>query len=122
MSRAQTMEFLINHQLTDMIDHHEQHWPTLDLPKQALCQRVEHFKKKGFSLLYRLADCSIRLTQTLEIRTKQAEFLESLTGSELASLGIIVEVMGQNYFTMTKDCLEAYSKDTRVCESSLPES
>lgn len=114
ISRAQTMDFLINHELTDMIDHHAQSWPTLDLAKEALGQRIVHFKKLSFFLLYRLADCSTSLTQTLKIRVNQAEFLESLTCSELASLGVMVEVMGQNYFTMTKDCLDVYSADSRV--------
>jgi hypothetical protein len=94
MTRAQTMEFLINHELTDMIVDLAQSWPTLNLPKEALSQRIAHFKKHSFLLLYRLADCSTSLTQTLKIRANQAEFLESLTSSELASLGVIVEVMG----------------------------
>ncbi|KAF8867024.1 hypothetical protein BDZ45DRAFT_777 [Acephala macrosclerotiorum] len=105
-SRVNTVEFLVRYDLTDMIDHHAQNWPTLDVPKAELCQRVTLFKRFSFSLLFKLADCTAGLQETLKIRAKQAEFLDSLTIAGLASLGVIVEVMGQNYFTMTKSALD----------------
>lgn len=119
-SRVNTVEFLVRYDLTDMIDHHAQNWPTLNVPKAELCQRVMLFKKFSFSLLFKLADCTAGLKETLEIRAKQAEFLDSLTSAELASLGVIVEVMGQNYFTMTKSALEKTpSEDVRVRQFSF---
>lgn len=121
-SRVNTVEFLVQYDLTDMIDHHAQNWPTLDVPKAKLCQLVMLFKRLSFSLLFKLADCTAGLKETLKIRAKQAEFLESLTTAELASLGVIVEVMGQNYFTMTKNALDkSVSADDRVCHIFLPE-
>lgn len=105
-SRVNTVEFLVRHDLTDMVDHHAQNWPTLDVPKAELCQRVMLFKRLSFCLLFKLADCATAMTETSKIRAKQAEFLDSLTSIELASLGVIVEVMGQNYFTMTKNALD----------------
>ncbi|KUJ20403.1 uncharacterized protein LY89DRAFT_442635 [Mollisia scopiformis] len=107
LSRVHTMEFLISNELTDMVDHHAQSWPTLDVSKDELGQRIARFKRLSFLLLYRLADCTASLPDTLKVRAHQAEFLDSLSSAELAKLGVIVEVMGQNYFTMTKNTLEA---------------
>lgn len=114
LSRVHVLEFLVNHELTDMIDHHTQRWPTLDISKEDLCQRMVRFKRIACCLLYRLADCTAGLKETLKIRAHQADFVESLSSAELATLGIIVEVMGQNYFTMTKNALETASDDIRV--------
>jgi hypothetical protein len=80
-------------------------WPTLDVPKQELAQRLSIFKRNAFLLLYRLSDCAVGLDGTSNIRAQQSVFLENLSISELATLGIIVEVMGQGYFTMTKKAL-----------------
>ncbi len=45
------------------------------------------------------------MTKTSDIRVRQSEFLEGLSSKELASLGVMVEVMGQGFFTMTKTAL-----------------
>lgn len=39
------------------------------------------------------------------MRSRQAEFLEGLSANDLASLGVIVEVLGQGFFNMTKGAL-----------------
>jgi hypothetical protein len=56
-------------------------------------------------LLYQLADCAASLNDTRDIRAKQSEFLESLPSLQLASLGVIVEVIGEGFFSVTKDAL-----------------
>ncbi|KAK0104480.1 hypothetical protein ONS95_004769 [Cadophora gregata] len=106
--RQQTIEFLIEHEITDMMDvTSSSGWPTLDVPKEELSKRLAIFKRRAFLLLYRLADCTIGLTGTPAIRARQSELLESLSSDDLASLGVIVEVMGHGFFTMTKNALHA---------------
>ncbi|CZS90655.1 uncharacterized protein RCO7_06802 [Rhynchosporium graminicola] len=105
-SRRQTIEFLITHEVSEMVDTtNSANWPTLDIPKEELLKRLVMFKKEALFLLYRLADCTAGLTETPEIRFKQSEFLDSLSSDELADLGVIVEVMGHGFFTMTKNAL-----------------
>jgi hypothetical protein len=82
-------------------------WPTLDMPKQELQQREREFKKRAFSLLYRLADCTAGVTGTHSIRTSQARLLECLSEVELSALGCLVEIVGQGFFNITKKALEA---------------
>jgi hypothetical protein len=80
-------------------------WPTLDIPKQELSQRITIFKRNAFLLLYRLADSAVGFDGTGNIRAQQSVFLENLSPLKLATLGIVVEVIGQGYFTMTKKAL-----------------
>ncbi|PVH87171.1 hypothetical protein DL98DRAFT_510030 [Cadophora sp. DSE1049] len=107
-SRRQTIDFLINHEITEMMDvTNSSGWPTLDIPKDELSKRLTIFKKRALLHLYRLADCTAGLIETSAIRAQQSEFLESLSSDDLASLGVIVEVMGHGFFTMTKTALHA---------------
>ncbi|KAH6719240.1 hypothetical protein BKA61DRAFT_597173 [Leptodontidium sp. MPI-SDFR-AT-0119] len=104
--RRRTIDFLIEHEITEMVDTTNiAGWPTLDIPKDELFKRLGMFKKGAFLLLYRLADCTTGLSETPAIRTRQSEFLESLSSDDLASLGVIVEVMGHGFFTMTKTAI-----------------
>lgn len=56
-------------------------------------------------LLYQLADCAAGLSKTRDIRLKQSQFLESLSSVQLASLGVIVEVIGDGFFNITKESI-----------------
>jgi hypothetical protein len=82
-------------------------WPTLDIPKAELHQRLTTFKRKAFLLLYRLADCAVGLDETGNIRARQSVFLDNLSTQELATLGVMVEVIGQCFFTITKSLLSS---------------
>lgn len=90
-------------------------WPTLNTSKTQLHQRETRFKKDGFLLLYRLSDCAAGLPDIAEIRSKQSLFLESLSTVALATLGVMVEIIGQGYFNMTKASL----KQTNLLNSSV---
>jgi len=102
--RSTTIEFLVGHDITQMEDYTSD-WPTLDIPKSELEQRLTIFKRKAFLLLYRLADCAVGFYGTKNIRARQNVFLNNISLLELATLGVMVEVIGQGYFTMTKKAL-----------------
>lgn len=102
--RLKETDFLINHDITHMTDSASD-WPTLDIPKSALLQRLAIFKRNAFFLLYRVADCAVGCDGTRNIRAQQAQFLEKLSGIELATLGIMIEVIGQGFFNITKNAL-----------------
>lgn len=58
--RRRTIDFLIEHEITEMVDTTNiAGWPTLDIPKDELFKRLGMFKKGAFLLLYRLADCTV---------------------------------------------------------------
>jgi len=104
--RIETIEFLIQHEVTEMTDP-EHHWPTLNVPKHELDKRSSQFKKEGLHLLYRLTDCAAGLSTRDLIRSRQARFLdEELSASDLAVLGVIVEIMGQGFFNITNTALQ----------------
>jgi hypothetical protein len=113
--RSATIEFLANHKITQMEDYTND-WPTLDIPKAELQRRLTMFKRKAFLLLYRLADCAVGLDETGNIRACQSIFLDNLSTQELAILGVMVEVIGQGFFTMTKSLL---SSDLRNNDAPL---
>ncbi|PBP17258.1 putative integral membrane protein duf125 [Diplocarpon rosae] len=104
--RSDVINFLLEHEITEMLDSTNS-WPTLDRPKNELSKRLTMFKKRALSLLYKLVDCATGVTATHAIRAHQSEFLDSLSSEELASLGTMVEVMGQGFFTVTKRALHA---------------
>lgn len=105
-SRSSLIEYLINHEITEM-DDDTNGWPTLDVSKHELRQREMKFKRKAFSLLYRLADCTAGVKGTHSIRTAQAHFVEELDKVELSALGCLVEIVGQGFFNITKNTLLA---------------
>lgn len=82
-------------------------WPFLDLPKLELSRRHSEFKKRAFLLLYRTADIAAGLKDIKDVRARQSQFLEDLEPSQLATLGIMVEVIGTGWFNMTKKCVAA---------------
>jgi hypothetical protein len=58
--RSNTIDFLVNHDITKM-DDHANAWPTLVMPKIQLQQRLTMFKRQAFLLLYKLAGrCCVR--------------------------------------------------------------
>lgn len=75
--RSTIIDFLANHNITQMVDHTND-WPTLDVPKAELQCRLDLFKRKAFLLLYRLADCAVGLDRTGNIRARQSLFLDNL--------------------------------------------
>jgi len=115
--RSTIIDFLTNHEITHMEDYTND-WPTLDIPKSELQQRLVMFKRKAFLLLYRLADCAVGLDGTGNIRARQSVFLDSLSTQDLATLGVMVEVMGQSFFNMTKRLL--LSPDFQNSDALLP--
>jgi hypothetical protein len=104
--RLSTIDFLINHKLTEMEDPVD-HWPSLDIPKPELSRRHSEFKRRALLLLYRTADIAAGLKDIKEVRARQSQFLEGLEPSQLATLGIMVEVIGTGWFNMTKKCVAA---------------
>jgi hypothetical protein len=82
-------------------------WPSLDLPKPELSRRHSEFKRRALLLLYRIADIAAGLKDIKEVRARQSQFLEGLEPSELATLGIIVEVIGTGWYNMTKKSVAA---------------
>ncbi|CAL3963795.1 unnamed protein product [Diplocarpon coronariae] len=111
--RSDTIDFLVEHELTEMLDVTNS-WPTLDRPKAELSKRLTIFKRRALLLLYRLVDCAAGLTETHTIRAHQSEFLDGLSSEELASLGTMVEVMGQGFFNVTKSALHASGLLTNI--------
>lgn len=82
------------------------HWPLLENDKGDLEKRLLAFKKDGLNLLYQLSDCAAGLKTRELIRGRQAQFLQKeMSVSNLAALGVIVEVMGQGFFNMTHTAL-----------------
>ena len=58
--RRQTIDFLIEHEITEMIDvTNSSGWPTLNIPKDDFSKRLTFFKRKALHLLYKLADCTV---------------------------------------------------------------
>ena len=104
--RLSTIDFLISHELTEMEDPVDR-WPSLDLPKPELSRRHSEFKRRALLLLYRIADIAAGLKDIKEVRARQSQFLEGLEPSELATLGIIVEVIGTGWYNMTKKSVAA---------------
>lgn len=110
--RNQTLDFLVEHEILDM-SNPEHRWPTLDVPKHELNERLSAFKRDGLHLLYRLSDSGAEHFDILDenrkksaIRRRQGRFLdEELSVSDLAALGTIVEVMGQGFFNITNSAL-----------------
>ena len=104
--RSHTIESLINHAVTDMrpspqgrtvIDS-----PTPDVPQPELFIRTEAFKRDALRLLYAMADSTVISDNIHQIRAQQRNYLESLTITELAILGVFVRVLGIGYFRLTK--------------------
>ena len=119
--RSTTIDFLATHDITQMVDHTND-WPTMDVPKAELQCRLNLFKRKAFLLLYRLADCAVGLDRTGNIRARQSLFLDNLSTHELATLGIMVEVIGQGYFTLTKALLSSEHRNNDVLFAPIAES
>lgn len=86
------------------MDNSLERWPfSTHLPKEDVPWRCTEFKKRALHLLYRLSDAAIRSTADIDdIRAHQARFLEGLETTQLAYLGILVEIIGNGYFQMTK--------------------
>lgn len=115
-SREKTIQYLLNHELTDMLSPIH-NWPTLDIPKDDLNQRLGIFKRRALLLLYALADSAAGPPYTLAAtRARQADFLEALSIQDLAAIGCIIEVMGQGYWNIIKNGLaEMEYKDSLLC-------
>lgn len=119
--RRDTIEYLASHDLTEMLDSRNS-WPTLDIPKLELIKRLQQFKRNALLLIYQLADCAAGSTDMQHIRKKQGDFLDNLSSSKLASLGCIVEILGQAYFTMTKNALIALGSGASILPTEMAES
>ncbi len=109
------MAVLLDHELTEMGDLSHS-WPSLNVPLPELKKRTLLFKKQAFRLLYKVVDSMATLPSTdiLFHRRQQAIFLEGMTIVELATLGVMVEVMGQGFFTMTLNSLNVAKPSTTI--------
>ena len=68
--RSDTIDFLLDHELTRMEDHTND-WPILEeVPKPDLDHLLTVFKRKALLLLYRLADCVVGHSGTMNIRAQ----------------------------------------------------
>ncbi|RKF56379.1 putative integral membrane protein duf125 [Erysiphe neolycopersici] len=99
--RNAIVRFLINHEITEMAGKIDG-WPSLNICRKELQIKLDWFKTRALFLLYRLADCVAGLYTTKTVRNQQSRFLHSLSTKELAFIGVIVEVMGHNFFIITK--------------------
>lgn len=102
--RKEIAQFLMNHEITEMAEKIDD-WLSLDLTKEELRARLYWFRSQALLLLFGLADCVAGLNSTRDIREKQSRFLHSLSVKELACVGMMVEVMGHNFFIITKRSL-----------------
>ncbi|RDL41923.1 uncharacterized protein BP5553_01902 [Venustampulla echinocandica] len=100
--RSAITDLLIEHDITAMDDTTTNDWPSLDVPRSELRARAVEFKKRSFSLMYRLVDTTAGMVTKQEVRAQQAQFLASLSATELAMLGCMVEVIGQGFFAYTR--------------------
>jgi hypothetical protein len=82
---------------------------TLDLPmpnvsEPELSRRIGKFKRDALHILFSMADVTsaIHFSDIHVIRAKQCAYLESLTTSQLALLGVCVRMLGLGYFRLTK--------------------
>ncbi|TVY82394.1 hypothetical protein LSUE1_G001817 [Lachnellula suecica] len=113
--RASLIDFLVQHEITDM-DDDTNGWPTIEnIHKSELLLRQTVFKKRAFGLLYQLADCTAGIKNSTpdrdqRIRAEQGRLLESLSETDLSALGCLVEIVGQGFFTIFKNKLLASSR------------
>ncbi|KAH8663090.1 hypothetical protein BGZ60DRAFT_433103 [Tricladium varicosporioides] len=103
-SRNSLIDFLITHEITGMQDS-TNGWPCLGMSIGEAFEREQEFKRRGLHLLFQIADCTAGITDTPHVRKKQAQTLEWLTAVQLATLGCLVEVVGQGFFTITRAAL-----------------
>ncbi|KAI0994765.1 hypothetical protein K3495_g13415 [Podosphaera aphanis] len=102
--RKSILNFLTNHELTSM-DETIHGWPALDdvnRHEKPDDLNINKFKTKAIGLLYGLTDCATGLITTKEIREEQSRFLKNLSVIDLASLGVMVEVIGHNFYNIAK--------------------
>lgn len=78
--------------------------PIPDVPKSELSIRIERFKRDALYILYGMADSTAVVSETNihAIRAHQRLYLESLTTTQLAILGVFVRVLGLGYFRLTR--------------------
>ena len=116
-SRETTIEYLLSHELTEMLDETGSgNWPTLDISKADFARRTRIFKKRALILMYQLSDCTVGSSDTIVIRQQQSEFLEGLSAEDLAALACMGEVLGHGYTTMTKNVLARHEyRESLLC-------
>ncbi|KAI6250410.1 hypothetical protein HI914_02057 [Erysiphe necator] len=113
--RKTIVEFLVKHEITEMagtIDGDSSKiagWPSLNVCKKELQFKLNWFKSRALFLLFRLSDSVTGLYTTDTIRDQQSKFLHSLSTKELAFIGVMVEVMGHNFFIITKRTMLKYN-------------
>lgn len=82
----------------------------IDLPKFSNVPKSEHllcaerYKRDALQILYGMADSTAALSDTNihAIRAHQRSFLESLSTTQLAVLGVFSRILGLNYFRLIK--------------------
>lgn len=78
--------------------------PTPDVPSSEIFILIERFKRDALHLLYSIADSTAAPSNAdiHTIRAHQCSFLESLSTTQLAVLGVFTRVLGLGYFRLTK--------------------
>jgi hypothetical protein len=66
-------------------------------PLSRLALRTEKIKREALLLMYQMVDSTAGLRRKHSIRTRQIEFLETLSPMELATLGCFVKALGLGY-------------------------
>ncbi|TQS37233.1 hypothetical protein Golomagni_02301 [Golovinomyces magnicellulatus] len=117
--RIVTVKFLLENEITEMVNTIDG-WPSFNVSKNELQRRSNWFKTKALSLLFRLADCAAGFDTTEAVRNQQSEFLHSLSVGELAFLGVMVEVIGHNFFIITKRSILEYDVVKQPLRDLLP--
>ncbi|POS86241.1 hypothetical protein EPUL_001445 [Erysiphe pulchra] len=118
--RKAIVRLLASHEITEMAGKVDG-WPSLNICRKELQIKLDWFKTRALFLLYRLADCVAGLYTTDSVRNQQSKFLHSLSTKELAFIGVIVEVMGHNFFIITKRSVfkSSFSESTVQDSSQL---
>ncbi|RKF83020.1 putative integral membrane protein duf125 [Golovinomyces cichoracearum] len=117
--RIATVKFLLENEITEMVNTIDG-WPSLNVSKNELHLRSKWFKTNALFLLFRLADCAAGFHTTEAIRNQQSKFLHSLSTRELAFLGVMVEIIGHNFFIITKRSILEYDVFKEPVRDLLP--
>ena len=116
--RTHTIESLINHEVTRMLPSSDGSigidLPLPDVEQAPLASRLERFKRDALQFLYGMADSTASCSSfdIHAVRAHQCSFLESLSTTQLAMLGVITRVLGVGYFRMTTSDYPSKTSDS----------
>ena len=76
--------------------------PAPDVLEAELPIRTERFKRDALHLLYGMSDSCVASHDIHQTRSQQRSYLESLTTTGLAVLGVFVRILGSGYFRLAQ--------------------